>query len=262
MTKWEESLQSSAFSVRYSPFVFYGLTAMLEVCDLQVHYQGIEALKGVSFRVAPRKVVTLIGANGAGKSSLLRTISGLVPCRAGRIVLQQEDITHLPAHLVARKGISLIPEGRKVFVNLTVSENLVMGAYHRHRDLAYRRDLDWVVTVFPRLQERLKQKAGTLSGGEQQMLAVGRAVMASPRLLMMDEPSLGLAPILVEEIFQIIERIRARGTTILLIEQNAWGALESADYGYVLENGQIVLEGPAKELIRDDRVRQAYLGEG
>jgi len=234
---------------------------MLEVTDLQVRYQGIEALKGVSFRVPLGKIVTLIGANGAGKSSLLRTISGLVRCQEGRVSFRGEDITNLAAHQVAQRGIRLVPEGRKVFANLTVLENLKMGAYHRLRDGLFYKDLEWVFFIFPRLKERGKQKAGTLSGGEQQMLAVGRAMMGAPRLLMMDEPSLGLAPQLVEEVFRIIRKIHQKGATILLIEQNAWGALETADYGYVLETGQLVLEGLGGELLQDDRVRQAYLGE-
>jgi branched-chain amino acid transport system ATP-binding protein len=235
---------------------------MLEVTDLKVRYQGIEALKGISLKVSEGSIVTLIGANGAGKSSLLRTISGLVRCQEGRVSFRGEDITHLVAHQVAQRGIRLVPEGRKVFANLTVLENLKMGAYHRPRDGLFHKDLEWVFVIFPRLKERGKQKAGTLSGGEQQMLAVGRAMMGAPSLLMMDEPSLGLAPQLVEEVFRIIRKIHQKGATILLIEQNAWGALETADYGYVLETGQLVLEGLGRELLQDGRVRQAYLGEG
>ena len=235
---------------------------MLEVTDLQVRYQGIEALKGVSFRVPPGKIVTLIGANGAGKSSLLRTVVGLVRSRAGKIHFKGADISNRPAHVIARKGISLVPEGRRVFANLTVNENLKMGGYTRPSDRNFRRDLEWIFSVFPRLKDRLKQKAGTLSGGEQQMLALSRALMAAPELLMMDEPSLGLAPQLVEEVFRIIKKIHQKGTTILLIEQNAWAALESADYGYVLETGRLTLEGPGQELLQDERIRQAYLGVG
>jgi branched-chain amino acid transport system ATP-binding protein len=234
----------------------------LEVIDLQVRYQGIEALKGVSLQVPAGKVVTLIGANGAGKSSLLRAVAGLVRCHTGRISFRGEEITNLAAHRVAQRGISLVPEGRKVFANLTVLENLKMGAYRRAGQVGFKEDLEWVFQTFPRLRERRGQKAGTLSGGEQQMLAVGRAIMGAPTLIMMDEPSLGLAPRLVEEVFRIMGKIHRKGKTILLIEQNAWGALEAADYGYVLESGRIVLEGLGRDLLQDDRVRQAYLGEG
>jgi len=235
---------------------------MLDVKALQVAYQGIPALKGISLRVPEGKIVTLIGANGAGKSSLLRTLAGLVRSQEGKIHFKGEDISNRPAHVIARKGISLVPEGRRVFANLTVNENLKMGGYTRHSDRNFRRDLEWIFSVFPRLKDRLKQKAGTLSGGEQQMLALSRALMAAPELLMMDEPSLGLAPQLVEEVFRIIKKIHQKGTTILLIEQNAWAALEAADYGYVLETGRLTLEGPGQALLRDERVRQAYLGEG
>jgi branched-chain amino acid transport system ATP-binding protein len=234
---------------------------MLEVSNLQVRYQGIEALKGVSFRVPEGKIVALIGANGAGKSSILRTVAGLVRPAGGTILLQGNEISRDPVHRITRLGITLVPEGRKVFANLSVLENLAMGAYGRPRDESYKKDLEGVYTIFPRLQERLSQRAGTLSGGEQQMLALGRALMASPKLLMMDEPSLGLAPQLVAEVFNVIRRIHAGGTTILLIEQNAWGALEAADYAYVLETGQVVLEGSGQELLADDGVRRAYLGE-
>lgn len=235
---------------------------MLEVTDLQVSYQGIEALKGVSLRVPEGRIVTLIGANGAGKSSLLRTVAGLVRSREGEIHFKGEDISIRPAHVIARKGISLVPEGRRVFVNLTVNENLKIGGYTRPGDRNFRRDLEWIFSVFPRLKDRLQQKAGTLSGGEQQMLSLSRALMAAPELLMMDEPSLGLAPQLVEEVFRIIKKIHQKGTTILLIEQNAWAALEVADYGYVLETGRLTLEGLGRDLLMDDRVRMAYLGEG
>jgi branched-chain amino acid transport system ATP-binding protein len=235
---------------------------MLEVSNLQVRYQGIEALKGVSFRVPEGKIVTLIGANGAGKSTILRTIAGLVRPSAGTIHFRGKEISREPAHRINRLGVSLVPEGRRVFTNLSVLENLAMGAYARPRDGSYKKDLQAVYGIFPRLRERKHQRAGTLSGGEQQMLALGRALMAAPRLLMMDEPSLGLAPQLVAEVFQVIRGILAGGTTILLIEQNAWGALEAADYAYVLETGQVVLEGSGSELLADDGVRRAYLGEG
>jgi branched-chain amino acid transport system ATP-binding protein len=234
---------------------------MLEVSNLQVRYQGIEALKGVSFRVPEGKIVTLIGANGAGKSTILRTISGLVRPSGGTIRFQEKEINREPVHRITRLGICLVPEGRKVFANLSVLENLAMGAYARPHDPSYKKDLAGVYAIFPRLQERSRQRAGTLSGGEQQMLALGRALMASPKLLMMDEPSLGLAPQLVAEVLKVIGRIHAGGTTILLVEQNAWGALEAADYAYVLEAGQVVLEGSGQDLLADDAVRKAYLGE-
>jgi branched-chain amino acid transport system ATP-binding protein len=234
---------------------------MLEVSNLQVRYQGIEALKGVSFRVPEGKIVALIGANGAGKSTILRAVAGLVRPSGGTIRFQGHEISRDPVHRITRLGISLVPEGRKVFANLSVLENLAMGAYGRPRDESYKKDLEGVYAIFPRLQERLSQRAGTLSGGEQQMLALGRALMASPKLVMMDEPSLGLAPQLVAEVFKVIRRIHAGGTTILLIEQNAWGALEAADYAYVLETGEVVLEGSGLELLADDGVRKAYLGE-
>ncbi|MBI5586432.1 MAG: ABC transporter ATP-binding protein [Deltaproteobacteria bacterium] len=234
---------------------------MLEVTDLQVRYQGIEALKGVSFRVLPGKIVTLIGANGAGKSTILRAIAGLVRPAGGTIRFQGNEISRQPVHRITRGGISLVPEGRKVFTNLSVLENLAMGAYTRPRDASYKKDLEWIWSIFPRLKERIRQQAGTLSGGEQQMLALGRALMSAPKLLMMDEPSLGLAPQLVAEVFNVIRKIHANGMTILLIEQNAWGALEAADYAYVLETGEVVLEGSGQALLDDDGVRKAYLGE-
>jgi branched-chain amino acid transport system ATP-binding protein len=235
---------------------------MLEVTNLQVRYQGIEALKGISFQVPRGGIVTLIGANGAGKTTTLRTVAGLVRAAGGRISFQGEEISRRPAHDVTRLGISLVPEGRKIFPNLSVLENLYLGAYNRPRDGAFKKDLEWVYSVFPRLEDRTRQRAGTLSGGEQQMLALGRALMASPKLLMLDEPSLGLAPQLVAEVFRVIRKIHDAGTTILLIEQNAWGALEAADYAYVLEIGRITLEGKGPDLLADDAVRRAYLGEG
>ena len=220
---------------------------MLEVTDLQVRYQGIEALKGISFQVPRGRIVTLIGANGAGKSTTLRAVAGLVRPSGGRISFQGQEISRRPVHDITRLGISLVPEGRKVFTNLSVLENLNLGAYTRPRDAAFKKDLEWVYSVFPRLEDRKRQRAGTLSGGEQQMLALGRALMASPKLLMMDEPSLGLAPQLVTEVFGVIRKIHEAGTTILLIEQNAWGTLEVADYAYVLEVGRIALEGKGSD---------------
>jgi branched-chain amino acid transport system ATP-binding protein len=235
---------------------------MLEVSNLQVRYQGIEALKDIAFHVPSGRIVTLVGANGAGKSTMLRTIAGLTrPCR-GSILFKGEEITRRPAHAIAQRGIRLVPEGRRVFPNLTVRENLRMGAYTRPVDEAFKKDLEWVFSVFPRLRDRGQQRGGTLSGGEQQMLALGRALMGSPELLMLDEPSLGLAPQLVEEVFQIIQQINREGKTILLIEQNAWAALDLSDYAYVLETGRIVLEGKGKDLLVDEAVRRAYLGEG
>jgi branched-chain amino acid transport system ATP-binding protein len=235
---------------------------MLEVSNLQVRYQGIEALKGISFQVPQGRIVTLIGANGAGKSTTLRTVAGLVRPAGGRISFQGQDITRRPVHDITRLGISLVPEGRKIFSNLSVLENLFLGAYTRPRNDDFKKDLEWVYSVFPRLKDRKRQRAGTLSGGEQQMLALGRALMASPKLLMMDEPSLGLAPQLVAEVFGVIRKIHETGTTILLIEQNASGALEVAEYAYVLEIGRIALEGKGPDLLADDAVRRAYLGEG
>ena len=231
---------------------------MLKIDGLKVNYGGIEAVKGISIDVPERQIVTLIGANGAGKSTTLRAIAGLVKPAAGRIHLQGEDITGLsPDHIVSR-GITLVPEGRRVFPDLTVLENLKIGAYLRNDSLED--DLKWVYDLFPRLKERSWQAAGTLSGGEQQMLAVGRALMSRPKIMMMDEPSLGLAPLVVKGIFDIIKEINKQGVTILLIEQNANMALQTADIGYVLETGKITLTGPGKELMRDEAVKKAYLG--
>ncbi|MDD2671103.1 MAG: ABC transporter ATP-binding protein [Syntrophales bacterium] len=234
---------------------------MLRVNDLHVHYGGIHAVRGITLNVSEEKIVTLIGANGAGKSTLLRTICGLVRPTSGEIRFLGHDIAGMAPHLVARDGIVMAPEGRKVFVNLSVYENLLMGAYSRvdHREV--RGDLDRVYSIFPRLRERARQPAGTLSGGEQQMLAVGRALMAAPKLLLLDEPSLGLAPMLISEVFRVIREINNQGTTILLIEQNAMAALSIADYGYVLETGVLALSGTGQDLLCDDRVRKTYLGE-
>ena len=231
---------------------------MLKIDGLKVSYGGIEAVKGISFEVPERKIVTLIGANGAGKSTTLRTIAGLVKPAKGRIHLQGEDITNLSPDKIVAKGVTLVPEGRRVFPDLTVLENLKIGAYLRKDDLSH--DLEWVYELFPRLKERSWQAAGTLSGGEQQMLAVGRALMSRPKILMMDEPSLGLAPIVVKGIFDIIKEINKLGVTVLLIEQNANMALRIADVGYVLETGKITMTGTGKELLTDPAVKAAYLG--
>jgi branched-chain amino acid transport system ATP-binding protein len=234
---------------------------VLEVRDLKVNYGGIRALLGLTMEVAEGRVVTLVGANGAGKSTLLRTICGLVRPQAGQILFTGQDLTGWPTHRIMRQGLAMVPEGRRVFANLSVMENLSLGGYHRPRDKSWRDDLDRVFDLFPRLAERPSQAAGTLSGGEQQMLALARGLMSAPRLLLLDEPSLGLAPRLVDEVFGVIERIREAGVTILLVEQNAAGALEAADYGYVLAGGAVVIEGPGQKLLDDQRVRDAYLGE-
>ena len=231
---------------------------MLKIDDLRVNYGGIEAVKGVDFEVPEGKIVTLIGANGAGKSTILRTIAGLVKPATGRIRLQAEDITALSPDRIVSKGITLVPEGRRVFPDLTVLENLKIGAYLRTDDLGH--DLEWVYSLFPRLKERSWQAAGTLSGGEQQMLAVGRALMSRPKLMMMDEPSLGLAPLVVKDIFSIIRKINDQGVTILLIEQNANMALHTADLAYVLETGRLTLSGTGEELLNNEAVKKAYLG--
>jgi branched-chain amino acid transport system ATP-binding protein len=232
---------------------------MLKIENLKVNYGGIEAVKGISFEVEEGSIVTLIGANGAGKSTTLRTIAGLVSSAAGTISFQDEDITGKKADEIVAKGITLVPEGRRVFPDLTVLENLKVGAYLRKDDL--REDIKWVYSLFPRLEERSWQAAGTLSGGEQQMLAVGRALMSRPKLMMMDEPSLGLAPLIVKGIFDIIKEINKQGVTILLIEQNANMALHTADMGYVLETGRITLSGKGDELLLDEAVKKAYLGK-
>ena len=231
---------------------------MLKIDELKVSYGGIEAVKGITFEVPERQIVTLIGANGAGKSTTLRTIAGLVKPASGRIHLQGEDITGLSPDKIVSRGITLVPEGRRVFPDLTVLENLKIGAYLRSDSLED--DLKWVYDLFPRLQERSWQAAGTLSGGEQQMFAVGRALMSRPKIIMMDEPSLGLAPIVVKGIFDIIREINKQGVTVLLIEQNANMALHTADLGYVLETGKITLTGPGKELLVNENVKKAYLG--
>jgi branched-chain amino acid transport system ATP-binding protein len=234
---------------------------MLSIKDLNVYYGGIHALKGISMEVPANKIVTLVGANGAGKSTTLRAISSLVPVSSGNIYLQGEEITNMKTVDIVNRGVTLVPEGRRIFANLTVLENIHMGAYSRKDKEGIEKDIKRIYEVFPRLQEREWQIAGTLSGGEQQMLAIARALMSRPRVLMMDEPSLGLAPLLVQEVFNVIKNIHSEGMTILLIEQNAMAALKIADYGYVLETGKIVLEGPGKELALNEEVRKAYLGK-
>lgn len=235
---------------------------MLKIENLVVNYGAIKAIKCISLAVQDKAIITLIGANGAGKSTTLRCISCIVKAAGGRIYYDDKDITNLPPHKIVDMGISQVPEGRLIFSNLTVKENLEMGAYRRKDKHEIKKDMDFIFTIFPRLEERLKQPGGTLSGGEQQMLAMSRALMSKPRLLLMDEPSLGIAPILVKTIFEkIIEINRTLGTTILLVEQNARLALSIANYGYVLETGNIILEGPAKELESNTQVRKAYLGE-
>lgn len=234
---------------------------MLSISNLHVHYGGIHALNGINLEVPENKIVTLIGANGAGKSSTLKSIMGLAKTSNGSIKLNGEEITNKQTTQTVSKGIVLVPEGRRIFPNLTVEENLFLGAYLRKDKEGINKDLNWVYELFPRLKERLWQKGGTLSGGEQQMLAVARGLMTKPKLMMMDEPSLGLAPLIVKDIFSIIKEIHRNGMTILLIEQNAKAALEVADYGYVLETGTITLEGPGKELLNNDQVKAAYLGE-
>ena len=231
---------------------------MLSIKDLQVHYGGIEAVKGISFDVSEGEIVTLIGANGAGKSSVLRSIAGLVKPSGGSITFCGDNITGRDSTVIVKRGITLVPEGRKIFPNLTVLENLKIGAYMRSDDIS--EDIQWVYDLFPRLRERSWQAGGTLSGGEQQMLAVGRALMARPKLIMMDEPSLGLAPLVVRDIFEIIRQINRQGVSILLIEQNANMALKVADSAYVMEIGCITLSGAGRELLNNEAVKKAYLG--
>jgi len=233
---------------------------LLQVKDLDVHYGGIHALKQVSFTINAGEIVTLIGANGAGKSTTLRAVSGLVSKSSGSVEFRGQDITRLPAHKIAGLRLTHVPEGRRVFPHLSVEVNLQLGAYLRKDKRQVSTDLDRVYALFPRLFERRKQLAGSLSGGEQQMLAMGRGLMSNPELMLLDEPSMGLAPLLVREIFRVIVEINRSGTTILLVEQNAKMALTIADRAYVLENGAIKLSGPAAELLQDERVRKAYLG--
>ena len=236
------------------------MSSLLEIRDLKVNYGGIEALKGVSFDVKEGEIVTLIGANGAGKSTTLRAIMSVVNPASGTISYEGKDITHAATHDIVQRGIVLVPEGRRVFPNLTVLENLRIGAYLREDKDAIEHDIEHVYSLFPRLKERHWQQAGTLSGGEQQMLATGRALMTNPRIVLMDEPSMGLSPLLVKEIFAIIEELHKSGITILLVEQNAKMTLAVSDRAYVLETGTISMEGAASELAEDDRVRKAYLG--
>jgi branched-chain amino acid transport system ATP-binding protein len=235
------------------------VTALLEVSDVHAHYGSIEALRGVSLTVGEGEVVTMIGSNGAGKSTTLRSISGLTPATAGTIKFADRDITRVPAHEIVKYGIALSPEGRHCFPRMSVRENLDLGAFRR-RGPEVREDLERVYTLFPRLQERDRQKAGTMSGGEQQMLAIGRALMARPKLLMLDEPSMGLAPILVQRIYETIAEINTQGVAILLVEQNANYALDASKRGYVLETGQIALSGESAQLRDDPEVQRAYLG--
>ena len=234
---------------------------MLEIRNLNVHYGGIHALRGINLEVDDGKIISLIGANGAGKSTTLKSVMGLVPKSAGSVVWNVRDITRLETKEIVKAGIALCPEGRKVFPDLTVAENLTIGAYLRKDKEEIKKDRDWVYELFPRMKEREWQLAGTLSGGEQQMLAVGRALMTKPKLLMLDEPSLGLAPLVIKDIFSIIRQIKEAGVNVLLIEQNAKAALEISDFAYVMETGTITMSGPGRELLSDDRVKKAYLGE-
>ena len=234
--------------------------AMLEVHNLEVYYGVICALKGISFEVNQGEIVTLIGANGAGKTTSMQSVVGLIPKRAGTVLFDGHDITKTPCHKIVHLGMTQVPEGRRIFQELTVYENLLMGAYSMKNSASFKNDLDAIYTRFPRLAERKNQIAGTLSGGEQQMLAMGRAIMSHPKLLMLDEPSMGLSPLLVDQVFEIIKDINRDGTTILLVEQNAGKSLAISDRAYVLENGKIVLTGTGKELSESEMVRKAYLG--
>ena len=235
--------------------------AMLEIKDIEVYYGMIQAIKGISFEVKEGEVIALIGANGAGKTTILHTITGLLSPKRGSVLFEGQDITKIPAHKIVSLGMAHVPEGRRVFADLTVYENLKMGAYTRKDKAEIDETIAMVYKRFPRLEERKNQLAGTLSGGEQQMLAMGRALMSHPKIILMDEPSMGLSPILVNQIFDIIEEVSKSGTTVLLVEQNAKKALSIADRAYVLETGKIVLEGDAKALMDDDSIKKAYLGE-
>lgn len=234
--------------------------ALLEAVDLEIAYGAVQVVWGVSLRVPEGAVVALIGSNGAGKTTTLRALAGVLPLKAGRVRLAGEDITRLPAHQRVARGLVLVPEGRQLWPRMTVEENLILGAYTPARRQRVGQHLERVYALFPRLKERRHQLAGTLSGGEQQMCAIGRGLMAEPRVLMLDEPSLGLAPKLVDEIFRFVREIAAQGVTILLVEQNVYHTLQVADYAYVLETGRLVLEGPAQELRENEHVRRAYLG--
>ena len=235
--------------------------AMLEIKDLEVYYGMIQAIKGISFEVNEGEVIALIGANGAGKTTILHTISGLIAPKKGSITFEGQEITKIPAHKIVENGLAQVPEGRRVFPSLSVLQNLKLGAYTRKDKNEIDDTLKMIYERFPRLEERKNQPAGTLSGGEQQMLAMGRALMSKPRIILMDEPSMGLSPIFVNEIFDIIKQVSASGTTVLLVEQNAKKALSIADRGYVLETGKIVKEGKASDLLNDEAVKKAYLGE-
>lgn len=235
--------------------------ALLEIKDLEVSYGIIKAIKGISFNVNEGEVIALIGANGAGKTTILHTITGLITAERGTVQFEGKEITKVPAHKIVGMGMAHVPEGRRVFANLTVLQNLKMGAYTRKDKNEIEQTLETVYTRFPRLKERQNQMAGTLSGGEQQMLAMGRALMSHPKIILMDEPSMGLSPIFVNEIFDIIQSVSASGTTVLLVEQNARKALSIADRAYVLETGNVVLEGKADELLHNDAIKKAYLGE-
>lgn len=234
---------------------------MLEIKNLNVYYGGIHALRGIDLEVTSGQIISLIGANGAGKSTTLKSIMGLVPKAEGTVCWDGEDITKAETKEIVKAGIALCPEGRRVFPDLTVAENLTLGAYLRKDKEGIKKDRDWVYELFPRMKEREWQLAGTLSGGEQQMLAVGRALMTKPKLLMLDEPSLGLAPLVIKDIFSIVGQIKEAGVNVLLIEQNAKAALEISDYAYVMETGKITMSGKGKELLTDERVKKAYLGE-
>jgi branched-chain amino acid transport system ATP-binding protein len=254
-------VNSCPFAVAFCSCLFAVKFEMLEVTDLEVAYGSITALHSINVRVEKGKIVTLIGSNGAGKSTTLRAVSGLLKVRSGKIRLQDKDITNLAPHLIVGLGVTQVPEGRMIFANLTVFENLQMGAYRRKRSEEVKKDYEYVYSIFPRLREREKQVAGTLSGGEQQMLAIGRALMSKPSYLMLDEPSLGIAPLLVRTIFEkIVEINRRLGITILLVEQNANLALEISDYGYVLETGRVILEDKSEKLRTNALVRESYLG--
>ena len=234
--------------------------ALLEVKNLEVYYGVINALKGISFEVNEGEIVTLIGANGAGKTTTMQSVIGLIPARAGSVIYNGTDISKMPCHKIVHLGMSQVPEGRRIFQELTVYENLMMGAYSQKKNTSFKEDIEMIYSRFPRLAERRSQVAGTLSGGEQQMLAIGRALMSHPKLLMLDEPSMGLSPLLVSEVFDIIKDINKDGTTILLVEQNAGKSLAISDRAYVLETGSIVLSGTGKELMESDEIKKAYLG--
>ena len=237
------------------------MSEMLKICDLKVNYGMIQAIKGISFHVNEGEIVALIGANGAGKTTTLHTITGLVPAKSGSIIFEGKELTKVPAHKIVSMGMSHVPEGRRIFQELTVYDNLLMGAFTRNNKAEMTETIKMIYKHFPRLEERKNQIAGTLSGGEQQMLAMGRALMSKPRIILMDEPSMGLSPLYVSEIFHIITEINKMGTTVLLVEQNAKKALSIANRAYVLETGTIALEGDARELMQNDSVKKAYLGE-